>query len=196
MKMKNTKILQMLKLAILPLCLIPTVSNAALMIDPLYTPQWTTDVISNLNASDVAALVGTSTMLEEYYKENVGDGFDTGPFAAYYETTFSNTPTDPSSALIDWISGDFIDCPECYLLVKDGNQSPAQYVFGIDDWDGMEDIELSGFWPDNGAISHIAIYGGGGAPPGNVPEPSFIALFGMGLLGMGLSYSRRKRKAA
>ncbi|TXK94908.1 PEP-CTERM sorting domain-containing protein [Methylococcaceae bacterium CS4] len=192
MKIKNTKIIHLIRLAILPLCLIPTVSNAALIIDPTYTPQWITDDNSNFNASDVADLVGTSTILEEYYKANVGDGFDTGPFSDSYETTFFNMP---DSALIEWVVGsDIIDCPECYLLVKDGNQSPAQYVFDIGTWDGMEDISLIDFWPEQGAISHIAIYGGvgddGGGKP-SVPEPSFIAL-----LGMGLSHIRRKRKAA
>ena len=51
------------------------------------------------------------------------------------------------------------------------------------------------------SLSHLSLYyknAEGGKPPGGgpIPEPSFIALFGMGLLGMGLSHIRRKRKAA
>lgn len=194
MKTKNTMIIHMIKLMALSLCLLPIVSNAALIIDPGYTPQWTTDDNSNFNASEVATLVGTSTALEEYYKQNVDDAFDTGPFANSYTTEFFNTPSDPDSALIRWLLGTpSIDCPECYLLVKDGNQNPAQYVFDIGGWDGMMDIELNDFWPQEGAISHIAIYGGEGG--GTVPEPSFIALLGIGLLGISLSHIHRKRKA-
>ena len=43
----------------------------------------------------------------------------------------------------------------------------------------------------------LKIPGEGGTPPvGGVPEPSLVALFSMGLLGMGLSHHRRKRKAS
>ena len=36
----------------------------------------------------------------------------------------------------------------------------------------------------------------GGTPPSGIPEPSLVALFSMGLLGMGLAHHRRKRKAS
>ena len=47
-------------------------------------------------------------------------------------------------------------------------------------------------------ISHVTEFDGegGGGGEGNVPEPTVIALFGMGLLGMGLSRIRKKRKTS
>ena len=36
----------------------------------------------------------------------------------------------------------------------------------------------------------------GGNPPSGIPEPSLVALFSMGLLGMGLAHHRRKRKVS
>lgn len=183
-------------LVFIPLCLLSTLSNAALIIDPSYTPQWTSNDNSNFNAIDVANLVGSPTVLEELYKADVATPVEeSGLFTDSYNTEFFNTSTDPDSALITWSGPSFIGCPVCYLLVKDGNHSPAQYVFDIGGWDGMMDIELNNFWPQNGAISHIAIYGGV-KPPNEegVPEPGTVVLFGMGLLGIGLSQLRKKRR--
>jgi hypothetical protein len=53
----------------------------------------------------------------------------------------------------------------------------------------VEDIVLTGFWPNGGAISHVSIWGapedgeenGGEENGGGVPEPGTIALFGVGL---------------
>ena len=125
---------------------------------------WTTTINSNLDASEVASLIGYSGILEEYYKMDEGASTDSGPFASSYQTTFN---TDLSGGLIEYLTGNSIACPDCFLLVKDGKQEPAQYVFDIGNWNGTDDIALSDFWPDNGAISHIAIYG----QAAQVPEP-------------------------
>src|SRR5688500_18145531 len=63
----------------------------------------------------ISGIIGNST---ELYKQNVGDAFDTGILAGSYVTTFSNTPSDPSNAFIDYVSGPFVQ-PTAYLLVKD-----------------------------------------------------------------------------
>ena len=160
------------------------------------TTCWTTDVNSNLTAADVATLVGYTGTLEEYYKADAGGAPDEGSFQGSYDTTFSLSPTDPSSALIEYITSTSITCPECYLLVKDGNKTPAQYVFDLGAWDGISDISLSGFWavtdPDTGlltgSISHIAIYGA----IGQVPEPGMVGLLAIGLLGMVVTRRRMK----
>ena len=159
----------------------------------------------------IETVFGTSD-LTLLYKSNTPDSGTTGAgvdedgtFASSYETTFSNSATDPQDALIEYISGDSIACPECYLAVKDGDNDPSYYFFDLSNidtiafsgaWNGTDDLELQGFWPNQGAISHVSIWGkeDGGGPPTQIPEPGMMALFGMGLLGMGLSH-RRKRKA-
>jgi hypothetical protein len=106
-------------------------------------------------------------------------------------TTFSNTATDPANALIDYISGPSITCPECYLAIKDGNQTPSYYFFDLASWNGTDDIELQGFWPNQGAISHVSIWG---KPSTSVPEPGIVLLLGIGLLG--LLFTARRQQGA
>ena len=133
------------------------------------------------------------------YTQNVG-GAEVGPGAPYYSMTFQNTPTDPSDALLTWNGPLFFTTNPLYILVKDGNQSPAWYLFrltvGAGGWNGMETLDFQDFWPNQGAISHISIYGTP-APgtPGlfNTPVPdggSMTMLLGMGL--MGLAALRRR----
>jgi hypothetical protein len=120
-------------------------------------------------------------------------GSDEGPLAGSYETTFSNTATDPSDALIHYVGGDYVDAVT-WLLVKDGNNSPAWYLFNLTDlgWNGMEDLVLTGFWPQNGAISHVTLYG----TATSVPEPATLSLLGAGLIGVFLGRRRRSHVRA
>jgi hypothetical protein len=123
------------------------------------------------------------------YKDNVG-GAEEGPFTGSYETTYSDTETDPQNALIEYISGPSLTCPTCLLIVKDGNQIPAVYLFSLVGWNGTDDLVLTGFWPGEGAISHVSLYSaassssGGGSGSGTIPEPasSGLALVGLGLM--------------
>ena len=138
---------------------------------------------NNPNASDVSDIVGVPGLLS-LYKDDAG-GSENGSFADNYTTTYDYEP-DPEDATITWDGGDSISCPECFLVVKDGSHDPIWYIFDIGNWDGMMDIELTGFWPDQGAISHVEIVGG------VIPVPAAVWLFGSGLLGL-VGVARRRK---
>ena len=118
---------------------------------------------------------------------------DEGPFAGSYSTPL---PGDSSGATITWDGGPYIVGSPLYLLVKDGNATPAWYLFGLNDvespltWNGMDNIVLENFWVNQGAISHVTIYGNGPGPD-PVPEPATMLLLGSGLVGLA-GYGRRK----
>jgi MYXO-CTERM domain-containing protein len=126
----------------------------------------------------------------ELYKAEVG-GSDEKEFADHYTTVFSNSPTDPQDATISWDGGSSIDCvtQTCYLSVKDGKADPAFYIINISGWDGQSDLVLTGFWPDQGAISNLSIW----SSSDQVPAPAPLALLAIGLAGITL---RRMRKQA
>jgi hypothetical protein len=130
---------------------------------------------------EITKIVEEMTGVTECYKSD-DPGIESGPLAGSYDTTFI-PPGDPEGADIVW-TGPGV-ATETYLLVKDGRQDPAWYLFDLDGWDGMETLELRNFWPAQGAISHVSLY----CTP--VPEPSTILLLGAGLIGLTV-YSRRK----
>lgn len=185
-----------------------TPANADVIVGPTGTIPGGFGLVatSNLtsNAELIAWLDATYNLDLELYKQNVGGGGDTGGFAGSYQTTFSNTANDPQDAFIDYISGQPLNCAaasnDCYLLVKDGAQTPAAYLFNLAGlWNGTDNLYLRGFWPTNGAISHIAFYGngddGGCTTPGGctpeIPEPGTVALLGAALFAAAAARRRR-----
>jgi hypothetical protein len=113
---------------------------------------------------------------------------ESGPLAGSYETVYF-PEDDPMDADIHYTGGPTVGSP-AHLLVKDGNQVPAWYLFELSPllgWDGMEILELRDFWPNQGAISHVALYGG--EVP--IPEPTTILLLGIGLAGIA-GFGRKK----
>lgn len=152
--------------------------------------KWEADY-PNPSFSDIEAIVG-GTDFSLLYKNDVDGNIESGSYVNLYKTTYSNTPSDPANALIEWegtAADDPIDCPECYLLLKDGNEYPIWYLYDIGDWNGKDDIDMTGFWPGTGAISHVQIVGA----PNPVPEPATMLLFGAGLAALA-GVSRRKSK--
>jgi hypothetical protein len=135
------------------------------------------------------ALVNPTDLL---YKGNLG-GADEGSFAASYSTVFSNSAGDPEDALISYISGPSIACPGCYLAIKDGNQDPSYYFYNLAAWNGTEAIQLDGFWPQQGAISHVSIWG---KVVNQVPEPGSLALLSAALAGLGAFVRGRAKNSA
>jgi hypothetical protein len=135
----------------------------------------------NVDASVVHSVTGHT--VTEVYKSNVG-GSDEKAFADDYTTTFSETANDPSAFLIEWDGPDIITGSPIYLAVKDGTPRPF-YIFDISSWNGTEDIEGTGFYPIQGAISHISIFTGEGTT--TVPDGgASLMLLGAGLGALGL----------
>jgi hypothetical protein len=121
------------------------------------------------------------------YKQDQGqEPNDTGAFASSYSTVFLNPSNDPSGATVTYNGGPFITGEQIFLLVKDGNQTPSYYFFDISSWNGTETLNLSGFWPQQGAISYVALYTCPDGDGNAVPEGgATLALLGIAIGGLG-----------
>jgi hypothetical protein len=144
----------------------------------------------NTGISEIDSYVKSMLGVEELYTSSVGSNPDSGLFADSYTTTFDNLPASPSDALIARVDGQQgISCLECYLLVMDNDVDPAAwYLFNLGAWD-WDSISLTGFWPDAGAISYVAIYGRQGTSvvqSASVAAPAPLVLLTIGLLLSGL----------
>lgn len=184
------------KIVFLTLCLVSTSVWATIVLTPadcnIGVNCWTSPENKQPTAEIVANLVGTSTDLLMLYKsdqDNAQGSVDSGLAAAWYDTTYSNSSTDPQDALIEWLGGPSLSCSECYLSIKDGNNNPSLYIFDISFWDGQMDIDMNDFWPTQGAISNVAIWG----PATSVTEPVTLALLGLGLFGVASARNRHRR---
>jgi hypothetical protein len=150
--------------------------------------------VPNPDADFVENLVGTTTQLTSVYKQDFNGSTtgspddESGSFANSYSTTFTAI-SDPTGATITYGSGTAITCPECYLVIKDGNNDPSSYVFALGNWDGTSTITMTGFWDGvGGSISHVEIMAS------EVPLPAAVWLFGSGLVA--LAGIKRRRKSA
>ena len=158
--------------------------------------RWESNDNSNCNAACVSTLTGMPNLVEVYKQDQGDEPTDTGALAGSYSTTFANLVSDPQDATITYGVGNSLDCPNlaCKLVVKDGKNTPAIYAFDLNalGWNGTETLNMTGFWPNQGAISHVALYSGSGEP---IPEPSTMLLFGTGLAGL-VAWRYRKQKTS
>tara|TARA_R110002073_G_scaffold44428_1_gene123094 strand:+ start:275 stop:868 length:594 start_codon:yes stop_codon:yes gene_type:complete len=180
----------------LVLGLIGIQAHATIVITPSVSIPGTGLGPSNCEAGcvyDAFGLTNDGSLVLRYKSDEDGDstGTDSGSFASNYNTTFSNPVGDPGNALIEYVSGASITCPDCYLAIKDGNQDPSYYFYNLSAWDGIMDLDLQDFWPQQGAISHVSIWGrDGGGDPSDIPEPVSLLLLSAGL--MSLAFIRRR----
>ena len=172
---------------------IASAANATIVLNPGNTiPGLPGMGPSNCEPGCVNTIFGTSGLSLLYKSNEDGDlvGDDSGTYAGSYSTWYYNDIGDPGNALLFYTGGSDIDCPSCYLAIKDGNQTPAYYFYNLSAWDGHETLSLENFWPGNGAISHISIWGR--STPTSVPEPSPMVLLGLGLLAIAFTQRRRR----
>lgn len=148
---------------------------------------------NNPDADDIKTITCANVDLCLLYKAELDK--EEGSFKTSYDTVFYNKPYDPADATITRNGPYYISGTPLYLLVKDGvAHTPIWYLFDLLDlrdvlvngvnktnyaWNGKDTIELKGFWPEDGAISHVSIIG----PCTAVPEPATLLLLGIGLVG-------------
>jgi hypothetical protein len=190
-----------LVLGTLAALVLTAVPAQALVITPssgvLNTTRWEGPAGQTGQSAIDAFIAGILGLSVELYKSDVresdGGSIESGLLTGSYDTTFSPLPppgenADPTGATIVYTGGLAVG-PTAYLLVKDGNAAPPWYLFNLTalGWNGTATLELQSFWPQQGAISHVTLYGS----TASVPEPGLLALMGLGLTGIGFSLRRR-----
>jgi hypothetical protein len=165
----------------------------------------TSDVDSSFNAAAIYAVLDgcygvSATSLDLIYHRDVNGG-DTGLFADSYNAAFS--PSRAAGNITYAAPAPSFFCVECFLVVMDGTQSPAQYLFEITGWNGTGSMTFRNFWPGPGSIASVAIWGSSieslvpdtDEKRSSVPEPASFMLIGLGAVGAIRAVRRRLASA-
>jgi hypothetical protein len=103
------------------------------------------------------------------------------PAGAWVPNAVPRCATHPQNALITYLDGLSIPAGATFLYVKDAEQVPAFYLYDLlaasSGWNGVDALNLSGFWAPTVSITSIKIFG----TPSAMPEVSSITLLGIGL---------------
>ena len=186
------------------------VSAAIVVITPTTEVKWTGDATGMGGNNGIYAELKDNHNIvlsnaDIQYKADAPSEED-GPFQDFYSTAF-NASNDPHTAVISWDGPAWLAGAQ-YLLVKNGNSTPAWYLFDLQDlrdvlvddtvvanyqWDGKDTLRIENFWPNTegteGRISHVAIFGGTHA----IPEPTSLAIWAVIAAG-GAAVAARKRR--
>lgn len=148
---------------------------------------------ANPSIEEVQKWTATST-IEELFKMNVGASSPEPDFPLSNSYTVKYIPNvGPSDFEIEYKGGLYLGGSEPkFLMVKDGNAVPTIYIFDITTWDGTETISGKNFWLENGAISHVSLFGVETTQPTSVPDGgATAAMLGLSILGLGLVIRRK-----
>jgi len=144
----------------------------------------------NNSQAQINALIAPIVGGDFLYK-GVPNGTEEGSFKESYSTLWNLSDLTPESFAIRY-DGGFSFTPS-YLLVKDGNASPNWYLYDVQGWNFT--IYGRGFFPNQGSISHVSVYGRTcPKPPENqVPDGGATAtLLGLACAGMAIAKRRTR----
>ncbi len=165
---------------------------------------------SGFNYSVTGLTVGTTYQLSFYQAASQEVGFSgattnqwivsLGTSGLYVEsTTAPGVPDNACGSNCQYVSTDATASIAATTLMNVPNEGLVNWNYVTVDLTADATTDLLSFlaWGDNGNTANLppmAFLTGVNAPPGLVPEPGTLSLFGVGLLGLGAVMRRRRAK--